>query len=131
MTTAFLTGSRAYGTPQANSDTDICLLMSFADIDALASQAPHSDEDGSGDGSDVSLRFGKLNLICMSDPAKFEAWREATAELAARRPVTRQEAIDLIDQKLDVVWRDRREAAAEANERAWESLEKHFAEVAS
>ena len=104
MTNVFLTGSRAYGTPRPNSDTDLCILMSHEDIHILASQAPHETEnEGSGDGTDASLRFGRVNLICMTDAEKFEAWREATAELVARRPVTRQQAVQLIDEKLEAL----------------------------
>lgn len=98
---AFLTGSRAYGTPRTDSDVDICVLLSHDDLEALALQAPQSNgEPASGDENDASLRFGRLNLIAMTDPARFGAWKEATAELVARRPVTRDQAVKLIDEKV-------------------------------
>lgn len=99
--TAFLTGSRAYGTPRPDSDVDLCVLLSHDELEALALQAPQSNgEPASGDENDASLRFGRLNIIAMTDPSRFEAWKEATAELVARKPVTRDEAIRLIDEKV-------------------------------
>lgn len=99
--TAFLTGSRAYGTPRPDSDVDLCVLLSHDDLEALALQAPQANgEPASGDENDASLRFGRLNLIAMTDPDRFAAWKEATAELVARKPVTRDQAIKLIDEKV-------------------------------
>lgn len=98
---AFLTGSRAYGTPRPDSDVDLCVLLSHDDLEALALQAPQANgEPASGDENDASLRFGRLNVIAMTDPGRFGAWKEATAELVSRRPVTRDQAIKLIDEKV-------------------------------
>lgn len=98
---AFLTGSRAYGTPRPDSDVDLCVLLSHDDLEALALQAPQPNgEPASGDDNDASLRFGRLNVIAMTDPDRFAAWKEATTELVARKPVTRDQAIKLIDEKV-------------------------------
>jgi hypothetical protein len=98
---AFLTGSRAYGTPRPDSDVDLCVLLSHDDLEALALQAPQSNgEPASGDENDASLRFGRLNVIAMTDPSRFAAWKEATVELVARKPVTRDQAVKLIDEKV-------------------------------
>lgn len=88
---AFLTGSHAYGTPRPDSDIDLCVLMDNSQDMELLYQ--HSADRGStGDG----LEFGKLNIIAHTQKWVFEAWRDATAELAARKPVTRHEAITCI-----------------------------------
>lgn len=98
---AFLTGSRAYGTPREDSDVDLVVLVSDSDMDALNRLATDDDgEETYGDSTSASLRFGNLNLICMTDPASFGAWKEATAELIARKPVTRDKAVQVIQGKL-------------------------------
>lgn len=115
MTNAFLTGSRAYGTPREDSDTDLCVLLSDSDMDQLERFAPCVDgENEYGGHSGVSLRFGRLNLLCFSDADVFGAWKEATAELIARKPVTRDNAVKAIDAKLAVVINARWVAEGEA-----------------
>jgi predicted nucleotidyltransferase len=96
---AFLTGSRVYGTPREDSDIDLAVLMSSAELGALLRLADpeaqgHEYEDG------VSIRFGNLNLIVFCAKDEFDAWRSATQELIARKPVTRAEAVLAIDAKL-------------------------------
>lgn len=83
-TTAFLTGSRAYGMPREDSDIDICILVDDA-LSSLLFSA--SEQKGS------SVRFGKLNLIVFSNRKDFERWREVTEHLITQRPVTREEAV--------------------------------------
>ena len=91
---AFLTGSMAYGTPREDSDIDV--VMRVGSWDMVNSMAYHADESGSFDEyvHQTSMRYGKLNVIlCFTDNA-YEAWRRGTEELIARKPVTRQEAVD-------------------------------------
>lgn len=111
MTKAFLTGSRAYGVPSENSDVDLCVLVDEPTLAVLRGLAVRKEEvakngpdgrprslssrDRAEDPGD-SLYFGGasgLNLICHTNPHAFAAWRAATLTLAARRPVTREEAI--------------------------------------
>lgn len=100
----FLTGSHAYGTPNDKSDVDLAVYVPAADADKFRSLFPNelriSNEGSYPDG--CAYRFGSLNLLVFSSELHFNAWREATAELALRKPVTRSEAIKAIDEKLAV-----------------------------
>lgn len=77
----FLTGSHAYGTPNENSDIDFCVLVN--DVQFFWT---NSMEKG--------IRFGKLNLIAFSSIEKYMRWKDVTNSLIARKPVTRDEAIE-------------------------------------
>jgi predicted nucleotidyltransferase len=103
---AFITGSRAYGTPREDSDTDLVVMVSPDDMRRLRSQADITEDDEGEypeDGHTGVLRFGKLNLLCVTQPDDYEAWREGTAELIARRPVTREEAVEVFTRKREAV----------------------------
>lgn len=89
---AFLTGSRVYGTPRDESDIDLMILTSDDDYAALCNWG--TVRNASGEQCDwQSLRFERLNIISTSDPDRFEVWRKITNDLAARAPVTKEEAI--------------------------------------
>lgn len=90
---AFVTGSRVYGTPTPESDIDLCVCLTVSEMNALASC---SDKDP-GSMPD-SLCFGKLNLLIL-EPWKFAAWKRGTDALIARKPVTREEAVKVLDQE--------------------------------
>ena len=99
---SFITGSQAYGFPKPKSDIDIVLLISRDTLDRLAEL---SDEQGSGEAcgycrDSASLRFGRLNLICFTSRTPFLAWRTATEELVAMKPVARDQAVELIQRRL-------------------------------
>lgn len=96
---AFLTGSRAYGTPREDSDIDLCLLMDEDEAEALIEFC-----GGWQEVSDSPYKGGmclfmlthtgkKLNIILFVDSNQHRAWKDATKELMARRPVTRKEAV--------------------------------------
>ena len=95
---SFLTGSHAYGTPHDKSDVDVVVLLTNEELCKLALVADEvcGDQTSASDDSAASLRFGRLNLICVVDKDEYEAWRTATAELVERRPVTRDEAVKVI-----------------------------------
>lgn len=100
---AFLTGSRAYGTPRETSDTDLVVFVTEKDIEVLISQG-HQRDFGSGTGlGNVSLRFGGMNLICLTDITDYEIWAEGTKRLIERAPVTRQEAVAMFDRLYEKV----------------------------
>jgi len=87
---AILTGSRAYGTPGPDSDTDLVVLVSAGDLIELcraAGMPPPTAES-------VSLRFGKLNLICTASTEWFNSWEEGTEALRAQAPVKRSDAVN-------------------------------------
>lgn len=93
MNKSFLTGSRAYGKPRPDSDIDLVMRICSDDLDKLKCSGvcdsfyDYPENDGS------SLKFGKLNLICVTTDVKFEAWAEGTVNLIARAPVSREDAI--------------------------------------
>lgn len=90
---AFLTGSQVYGTPTERSDVDLCVQMSWADMNLLTRFA----DSISGSLPD-SQKFGKLNLLILED-WKWRAWKRGTEELVARKPVTREEAIAVLERE--------------------------------
>ena len=96
---AFLTGSRAYGTPRADSDIDVVAMMShtLALLLVAFGEAPEGYEDDQGF---LSVRFGMLNLMCCWEDEAFFAWADGTRELIERTEhgamrVTRAEAVKL------------------------------------
>ena len=93
---AFLTGSRAYGTPQPDSDIDLCVLVSREDLEVLKRVAGATDTQEYWN-TDAALRFGSLNLLAFADAPQYEAWKRGTAELKEKRPVTRSAAIAHLD----------------------------------
>jgi hypothetical protein len=81
----FCTGSQVYGTPTVESDLDLVVVVSPEDFTLLAQFDP---------GGPALVYGGAVS------EAQAPAWAEATAELAAQKPVTREQAIALIDEKL-------------------------------
>jgi len=91
---SFLTGSHAYGTPNEKSDVDMVVLVTEKERNILLA---NTDTGGS------KIMFGKLNLIILSKdvPAEVEQfllWKKGTEDLIARRPVTRDFAIQYLDE---------------------------------
>lgn len=82
-TNAFITGSRAYGTPTEKSDLDLVILVSGNDSDILWGETEVPS----------SVRFGRLNLLIFQKRDRFERWRQVTEALIQRRPVTREDAV--------------------------------------
>lgn len=98
---SFLTGSRRYGTPRPDSDIDLVVLMDGSELVELAKFADNTDDLGSPGGEQYedgcSLRFGKLNLLCVTQERHFKVWKQGTDELvgiAAITTVSRDEAIE-------------------------------------
>lgn len=91
---AFLTGSRVYGTPKRGSDIDLVVTLAYGSTKLLE---PLADEIiGSYDDGDLSLRFGKLNLLVLPEK-KALAWRVGTEKLMEQGPVTREFAKQELD----------------------------------
>ncbi|MCK9458530.1 MAG: nucleotidyltransferase domain-containing protein [Proteobacteria bacterium] len=70
---AFITGSRAYGKPNANSDVDLVIRVNTGTAQSLRrlSDNPHS----------TVVRFGKLNLILCETDEEYAVWKLGTTEL--------------------------------------------------
>lgn len=85
---AFLTGSRAYGKPSDGSDVDLVVFVgderSMTVLESLQ-ERPAVEGNASGgapvQGQSASLRFGRLNVIAVTDPAKYRAWLVGTRQL--------------------------------------------------
>lgn len=114
MDNAVLTGSQVYGIPKPDSDVDLVILISPRDIEKLRSLAEkhdgnHKDSDGGPqtiNETSASLRFGRLNLICVSDPLAFEVWRRGTKALCLNleqtgRAISRDIAVEHFDKLRD------------------------------
>lgn len=100
MTPSMFTGSYVYGKPNNDSDVDIVLLVNAGQLKTLRRLADKSlmpanntESDGTGEISAASLRFGRINLIAVTDPVMFAVWEKGTNQLAKKRPVTRRDAI--------------------------------------
>lgn len=96
---AILTGSHAYGTPGPDSDVDLVVFANRETreklFELLGPIDPTKREYPAGD---LSLRCGRLNLIVVGDAGHHKEWERGTAQLVARRPVTRAEAVEHLDQ---------------------------------
>ena len=91
--TIFVTGSRAYGTPREDSDWDIVVMISAPAVKILSLA---SDETVGPYPNSTTLRFGKLNLICCTHQAVFDAWKKGTNKCIARSPITREDAVETL-----------------------------------
>lgn len=94
-----LTGSMAYGKPTEKSDADLVLFLSEKEADLLKNLAdPPTKEDIEKDkqyqinGGGESLRFGKLNIIIVTDEKRYEVWRKGTLQLKKRAKRLKEKA---------------------------------------
>ena len=95
---AFVTGSQVYGKPTADSDVDLVVRVTQQDLDLLRKFASANlllDDSYYGRPDSVSLRFGKLNLICAITNEALETWKLGTETLKAKKPVDRSFAVEL------------------------------------
>lgn len=103
---AFVTGSRAYGTPRVCfedqsdcSDLDLVALVTEKDLERIRGFAdevglpqPECAEEYAAAGG-FPFNFGGLNLIVCVDPRMFEVWKAGTRKLKRKAPVSREAAI--------------------------------------
>lgn len=93
---AIVTGSRAYGTPTEKSDIDLVVLVTPAEVSLLLAAAGQQPDKGSGGRAvNASIRFGALNLLCVTDPVEYEMWCRGTRELKRAAPVSRTLAVKM------------------------------------
>lgn len=98
---SFVTGSRAYGKPTDTSDIDLVVLVDEEDLARLAAMSdtnknPNPYLFNPDYGPEVKVkgnfRFGKLNLVALTDKMDFEVWKIITDDLKSRAPVSREYA---------------------------------------
>jgi Nucleotidyltransferase domain len=117
MENAILTGSRVYGTPTPDSDLDVVMLMDakqIAKFAALVGEGYHQSNILVRYGLSCTIKIntmfhkmvndlsewtnthqGTVNLLLVDTSEAFEAWKIGTEELTARKPVTRDEAVEV------------------------------------
>lgn len=112
MTNAFITGSRAFGTPRQDSDVDLVVLVSKEDAQTLFAQFYDTEDKASMltklqmamnmAPNSFPLHIGKLNLIVCSDEKVYNGWLAGTASLKAQAmsgtPATRDDAIKVFNE---------------------------------
>ena len=70
----FITGSHAYGSPGPKSDVDLVVLLS-RQIKNILNLYNENHET-------IAIRFGKLNIIPILTEQEYDAWKEATEQMA-------------------------------------------------
>lgn len=96
---AFMTGSRAYGTPTEQSDVDLVVLMPREAELALRGALELPDYG--------PIRCGKLNPIVCNSEAQFAGWRYATDALIQQAPQNRIAAITFFQQVFAAIGQER------------------------
>ncbi len=98
----FVTGSRVYGTPRKDSDIDLVVLVDEATLKLLENVSEHTPTRHPNEeyqigvlGLNASLRFGRLNLLCVTTPEAYEVWKYGTEKLKKEAPVTRDRAVEV------------------------------------
>jgi len=114
-TPAFITGSQKYGIPNDRSDVDLVVLLSENDLfqlldledDAMRKQNSYGD-------ALLSLKFGRLNILCTTNVEDYNVWVEGTKELIAQKPVTRDTAVKCFSRRREEL-RNKRELSKTAS----------------
>ncbi len=96
---SFITGSWAYGLPNADSDIDLVVLVTEKELQQLLAnqdggKVAHEEDYISAGGT--PMRFGKMNIIACTHSKQFEIWRRGTFLLKAQKPVNREFAIEFM-----------------------------------
>ena len=86
---AFITVSRAYGTPTLKSEVDLVIRVDEKTAEKLTDL---------GENGKIPVRFGNLNLILCTTDEEFAAWQVGTKHLEMQRqPTSRQEAMTVFN----------------------------------
>ena len=103
---AFVTGSYSYGTPGPDSDIDLVVFVTERDLNrlknAVINKGPGADwKEAAADPDYIAagvypLRFGPLNLLCVTDEKRYEIWRRGTRKLKTQAPVSRAFAVEFM-----------------------------------
>lgn len=74
---AFITGSRAYGTPNAESDVDLVIRVD-ENTAAMLRKLSDKTTEIAQKGAKTPVRFGNLNLILCETDDEWAVWRVGT-----------------------------------------------------
>lgn len=105
-----LTGSHAYGCPTRDSDVDVVLycedreivkILCLAADAVLTSPKVEDDQRYVTAKTDTALRFGRLNVLIVTNADAFDRWSLGTSQLKAFRPVQRETAVAVFDAIFD------------------------------
>lgn len=96
MTSAFLTGSRAYGTPRPDSDVDIVVPVQKDAVEKIkaALKAAGIDTSGTEEYADFAFRVGLVNVLLVPPEVAEKVWKAGTEFLIGQAPVTREKAVE-------------------------------------
>lgn len=100
------TGSRCYGIPRPDSDWDWVLYSTpteITELAAFATQATRPTPVAKYADTDMhtALRFGPLNVICVTEERQWQAWWKGTDQLIKLKPVHRSVAVFHFDLAFD------------------------------
>lgn len=95
---AFITGSRAYGTVKPSSDIDLVIRCDDTTKKLLQKL---SDKIASVQGEQLTIRFGKLNVIACTTDEEFAVWRIGTTQMVKSKfghPFSKKAAKEVLDE---------------------------------
>ena len=75
----FITGSRAYGQPNAESDVDLVLFVDGLAAFILTQQSETKE---------IPVRYGNLNLILCHSEEEYDAWEKFTQDMIEKARTT-------------------------------------------
>lgn len=75
----FITGSRAYGQPNAESDVDLVLFVDGLAAFTLIQQSETKE---------IPVRYGNLNLILCHSEEEYDAWEKFTQDMIEKARTT-------------------------------------------
>jgi hypothetical protein len=100
MLMTFISGSHAYGVPNEDSDIDLVIKVASREVALWLYEMLNDDYSGSDTPAygSISIKHGKLNLICCWDENVYEIWRKGTIQLQSlQNKATREQAIALFE----------------------------------
>lgn len=78
---AFITGSRAYGTVTPKSDIDLVVRTDDATATLLRKLSDKMLQFRDSNDKQLTIKFGKLNLIVCTTDEQFAVWRLGTTQM--------------------------------------------------
>ncbi len=99
---AFITGSRAYGTVKPSSDVDLVIRCTL-EMKQLLQKL--SDKIVGLAGEQLTIRFGKCNIIACTTDEEFAVWRIGTTQMknSVARPYDKIAAKQVLDTLREMV----------------------------